>query len=132
VWALESAERHGRPTCTECTDKLRKKRGCKKPGFDVEGESAFRFSSPLLNESGNEILRECPTGAVMRDAPWVYDVLGLYAYAEHGGFEIQRQPRWVQSALQVIGSEKERLRRLAESEKQGKGDAAYARRLVKG
>lgn len=135
IWALEAQERHGRPSCSECNDRLREQRGCRRPGENWPEARVYRFTSPLLNEDEDEadsMLRECPVGHVLREAPHVYDVLGLYRYAEHEGLRIQKQPRWLQTALRVVDSEKERLRKMSESDKQLKGDAAYAGRVAKG
>lgn len=68
---------------------------------------AFRFSSPDLREE-DRILRECPVGAVLREAPYVYGAINAHAYAENGAFNPLESPLWLQAALRIVGSEKAR------------------------
>lgn len=99
----------------------------------MQGQQAFRFTSPMLHareerekvEPGTHtILCECPVGYVLRTTPWVYRAIGAHVHAENGALNPLESPGWLQQALSVIGSEKERLRRLNDSARQGKSDSA--------
>ena len=130
IWALESYERHGRPSCSECGDRLRKQRGCAKPGMEkVEGSSCFRFTSPWLKDGdpmspegplrdGDRLLRECPLSVVLRNAPHVFSAIPLHGMVyESGSVDWFNLSPWAQSAVRVIGSERSRLRELERREK---------------
>lgn len=91
----------------------------------------FRFTSPLLSDEGRS-LRECPVGAVLREAPHVYDVLAVYANSKNSGLEITGWPLWVRRALSVVEHEANRLRDMADKERQAHRDAQYGHRLVRG
>ena len=132
--AMESAERHGRPTCSECNDMLRRKRGCKKPGFDLpQSGSPFVYSSPILQSPEDRVLRECPTGKILREAPEIYSIIESARMVEAltpDGFH--RQPRYMQHAIRITSSESARLRELNRLEKTGFGDSAYGSRVRNG
>lgn len=138
--ALEAYERHGRPTCSECNDRLRKQRGCKKQGFDVSGQQAFRFTSPLLYEreerekakqGTHTIINECPVSYVLRHEPHVYEAINAHAYVENGALNPLTTPPWLRQAIGVVGSERERLRRLGEKKKQSSSDSNYGARTLR-
>lgn len=131
IWALEAAERYERPSCSECSDRLKKQRGCKKPGMDIEGQMLFRSTSPLLlkNEKPDE-LRECPVGFVLRECPQVYDAITAHAYSENGCFNPLESPPWVQEMVRVVGSERARHRDNERSRVQGQRDAAIGQRVL--
>lgn len=121
AWAVEAEENEalGRPRCESCSDRLREKRGCFRPGYSVPGKSRFRFTSPLLLDAdGNEVeadmlLAECPRGRVLREAPHVYDAIGAYGLVEAGpSLDVLYLPLWLQQAFSYIGGEKARMREL--------------------
>jgi len=105
----------------------------------MECKQPFRFTSPLLYEreraegvSGDHtVLYECPVGYVQREAPHVYRAISAHAYAENGALNPLDAPGWLQQAFAVISSEKERLRRMADEERKGAGDAAYGQRVLR-
>jgi hypothetical protein len=110
IRALESAETW-RPTCSECTDSLRKKRGCKKPGFHVEQSGQpFRFTSPLLQSERDQILRECPTGYLLREAPHTFDTLEAASLVENAApTDLRRMSRYLLDSSRIRSSELHRL-----------------------
>jgi hypothetical protein len=110
---------------------LQKQRGCKKPGANFEGEMVFRFTSQRLSPT-DQILRECPVGKVLSDAPWAYDAIYAETLAEHSGLQVLEQPKWLQSTIHVVASERARLREMAEKDRQLSRDAEYGKRLVRG
>ncbi len=113
---------HGRPSCSECTDALQRQRGCFKPGRSVAGSRAFRFTSPALRPE-DRVLRECPVGRVLREAPWSYDLLRAAAYAEQEGIGMLRQSRYLQQIVGIVASEKQRLREIEEKQERARRDA---------
>lgn len=94
----------------------------------------FRFTSPALIELGQDasMLYECPTGATMREAPHVYDALRAWSNSEKSSVDIMEQPQWLQSAFAVLSSEQNRLREIADAERQSKADAGYGARKLRG
>lgn len=136
IWALESYELLGRPTCSECNDQLRKKRGCFKPGYAIKGDTAWRFTSPRLQSEDNKpvpglnLLEECPTGAILREAPYIYDAIAAHNGLESGAFDPTLKPRYLQECLRVIGAEKSRLWEMKQSQEKSATDAKYARRVL--
>ena len=130
IWALETYEQHGRPTCSECTETLKKRRGCRRPGSDYSGGSVvFRYTSPILVESGNDLLKECPVGKILREAPQTYDILDYSARIEATGVEeYSRLPRFMQQAIRLVSSERERLRELKEQKRKAAADSKFGMR----
>ena len=94
----------------------------------------WRFTAPILYEmdDGSEMLRECPVGAVLREAPHVYDAIRASSYAESGGLEIMRQSRCLQDAVVLASSEKERLRELKRADEQSARDAKHGAAVLRG
>lgn len=85
---------------------------------------AFRFTSPHLKEA-HRLLTECPVGAILREAPYVYDAIRASAYAESGALNGLDVPEYLQRAIGVIGSERERLWRMKHETKAARGDSQY-------
>lgn len=127
--ALETAERHERPSCSECSDLLRRRRGCRKPGYNVEGSMAFRFTSPDISED-KAIVRECPVGMLIRECPYIYDVINACGLVESGCVDLLHAPLFLQSAYRVVSSERSRLRELKDKDRQTKRDSEYGRHAL--
>lgn len=90
----------------------------------------FFSTSPYLLHKGKPAeLRECPVGAVLRESPHVYDVIGAYGTGEHIGPSILQEPLWLQHAFRVVGSERNRLMDLERTNDKAKHDAAYGARV---
>lgn len=131
---------HGRPSCSECNDKLRAQRGCRKPGYEVKGTMVWRFSSPMLVPAkpvrppavDPSILYECPVGLILRETPSIYTAIELATHAENGAIDPTQQTAWAQSGMRVVASERARLRELRSKQQQSKGDAAYGARALRG
>lgn len=105
----------------------------------MECQQPFRFTSPLLYERERveeapgkyTVLHECPVGYVQREAPHIYRAIAAHSYAENGSLNPLESPGWLQQAIGVVGSEKERLRRMADEERKSKGDANYGQRALR-
>ena len=126
IRALESAETW-RPTCSECTDKLRDRRGCRKPGFDVQAQGApFRFSSPALNEApGDAILYECPTGYLLREAPHIFSAIEAASTLDNAGpAELRQCSPYLLHAWRAYRAENAGLRELREIRRMASTDSA--------
>jgi hypothetical protein len=91
---------------------------------------AFRFTSPKLSEK-DSCLKECPIGVILREAPYVYSAIQAHAYAECGSFNPLESPHWLQQAISVVGSEKERLRQIKDGERNLKRDSQIGQRMVR-
>ncbi len=105
-------------------------RGCNKPGYKHESNMAFRFTSPLLSEK-DQVARECPIGAVLRETPYVYEAVEVATFVEVGAVNPQRQTPWMTRALRVVMSERARLREERKRQREGAGDAAKGARILK-
>lgn len=121
---------HGRPSCSECSDALQRQRGCYKPGSAIKGNQAFRFASPLL-DAKDRILRECPVGRVLREAPQTYQVLRAVSQGTEGGPSLLRESRYFQQVAGIVASERARLSELEHAQRQSGGDAAHAARVLR-
>lgn len=124
---------HGRPTCSECTKKLQGRRGCRKPGFDMQQTGdPFVYTSPILQDpEDRRVVKECPVGMILRETPWLYDTIDACSYAGNATpAEMTRAPRYTQHATRLYNSEQSRLRELERSQNQARGDAEYGRRLA--
>jgi hypothetical protein len=108
---------------------LRAERGCKKPGYNYEERRVFPFTSPMLAPE-DRVLRECPVGRVLREAPHAYELIIAHSYSENTGLEILNYPRYLRQAFGVIGSEKERLRELSDKDRQAKADGKYGTAML--
>jgi len=89
------------------------------PGKNYEQTGTpFRFESPVLFRDARfpkDGLRECPTGFLLREAPWVWEVLELTNTFERvGPFEWMRVPLFLKVAGRVVATERARQREVAE------------------
>jgi hypothetical protein len=111
--------------------RLKSKRGCRKPGESFPPGDVFRYASPALQDE--PMLRECPTGYILREAPWVYPLISLcVAAAENSSHtEISASPRFFQQALQAYRSEAARIDALNRDPGLS-GDAAYGAGVLRG
>lgn len=82
------------------------------------------------NKKDMTILKECPTGYVLRNAPHIYAVIKAYNYIESGSINPMDQSSWAQAAFNVIGSEKARLYELEQNKNQTRRDSEYGRRAL--
>ena len=113
-----------RATCSECPERLQRARGCGRQRKPERPVAATRFTSPLLADT---VLYECPTGYVLREAPWAYDVLEAAALAENASpAEWAGLPRWYQHATRLVRSEQARLRELEAEARRAASDSRAA------
>lgn len=84
----------------------------------------------MLADSEDGRLYECPTGMLIRDAPWVFDAMRASSCAESAGFDVHRQSVWLQNAVGIVSSERERMRELKDTARKTKADAGYASRVL--
>jgi len=97
-----------RRTCSECTPRLQRRRGCRKGSNNHGGDEVTKWTSPLLQISCD--LHECPTGYLLREAPWVWDAIEAAGLAENATpTEWARQGRWYQHCVRLVVSERARL-----------------------
>jgi len=108
-----------------------RERGCHKPGYSYPARRMYYFTSPMLAEA-DRTLRECPVGAILRDAPHTLDVIRSSRYADGAGLEFLRAPRYFQHAVGVINSERERLADMREKAESAKRDAQHGARVLRG
>lgn len=127
IWALEADRIHGRPKCSECNEGLQRDRGCYKPGFAIPGKKAFRFTSLRLAPD-DQVLRECPVGRVLREAPYVYQSWQAAGYAESS---LHSQPRYLQQIAAIRGHETDRLREMEQAQSQGRRDAEHGANMLR-
>lgn len=85
----------------------------------------------MLHEAGESIIRECPTGYVLREAPQVYKAIAATAYVENGAVNPYTLSHWAQEAMSVVGSEKSRLRAIEDENRKLDRDKAYGRHALK-
>ena len=71
-------------------------------------------------------------GRVRRQSPYAYDVINAHSFAEGAGLQLLSEPRWLQQAFRVIGSEQERHRVMAQNEQRAKRDGRYGAAVLKG
>jgi hypothetical protein len=133
IRAIESHRMHDRPTCSECSEKLQSRRGCKKPGFDYEQTgNPYVYSSPRLQDPEDRIMYECPTGYILREAPHVYDVLTACALVENASpVDLSMIPSYVLELAKVYGSEQARMMDNDHKQMQAKSDAAHGQAIVR-
>lgn len=94
------------------------------------------YTSPALQPTKDHpelnMLRECPVGLILRDAPYLYDVISIASAAENvGPTEYARLPRYMQRAMTVVSAERSRLRELRDKQRQAERDAKYGARVVR-
>ena len=98
-------------------------------GQTTEGKTAFRFTSHHLKDSGC-VVYECPVSHVLREMPYAYPLINAHAYSGHSGIEMLNAPPVLQQAFSVIGAEKVRLQKMADTDAQTKKDANYGKRVL--
>ena len=138
IVALEAADTW-RYTCSECTDTLRKKRGCKKPGYDLPlGGPPFSFSSPALLErskTGNNklfVLQECPVGYILRTGPYIYNVIDAVSRDENlSPSDHDRMSTYYHHAARLYSAEQSRLFELRQVRNKAKRDASVGAQMLK-
>jgi hypothetical protein len=91
---------------------------------------AWRFTSPRLSKD-DSILRECPVGAVLREAPHVYDAIAAESYVESGAIDPTTRPMYLQQAIAVISAERGRLHEIRRERERSASDASYGARVLK-
>jgi hypothetical protein len=110
----------------ECNERLKIERGGNRTGENYgEGKRVFRSSSPLLDQNGAGILRECPVGMIMREAPGLYELIGLESFVESGNLGPRDLSRPAQRVLGVASSERRRHQAMKTSVKKGFSDSAF-------
>lgn len=129
--ALEDYHLLGRHTCSECNERMQKRWGCRKPGMDFEGNKAFILTSPMMHEAGEATIRECPTGRVLRETPYIYRAIAAAGYVENGAVNPYTLSHWCREAMQVVSSERSRLREIENENRKLDNDRAYGRRALK-
>ncbi len=96
-----------------------------------DGHKAFPLTSPMLHERGDNILRECPTGYVLREAPWVYRAIAASGHVENGAVDPYKLSSWAREAMTVVGSERTRLRAIEDENRSLDRDRVQGRRVLK-
>jgi len=92
---------------------------------------AYRSTSPeLYNRDKRDgmpdkhtLLRTCPVGEVLREAPYVYDAISAQGYADAGALNPLTLPIWGQHAIRVVSSERSRLQRMADEQRKNQRNA---------
>lgn len=90
----------------------------------------FRFTSPNLSNE-EKLLRECPVGMILRETPQIYDAIYAHSVSAGSGLEILNSPQWLQSALNVIAVERDRLKEMADRDAQAARDAQIGKRAIR-
>lgn len=99
--------------------------------MDYEGNKAFRFTSALMVELGTDVLRECPTGYVLRNAPYIYRAIAAASHVENGAVDPYTLSHWAREAIGVVGSERARLREIENENRELNRDRVAGRRTLK-
>lgn len=102
--------------------------------------SPYRFTSPALQgkskDHDDSIMYECPVGYILREAPFVYDLLDAAVVTEHAGLDFLSSSRYLQHAVRLISSEKSRTSELRRSQSKqrsrGSRDSSYAAKVLRG
>jgi len=99
--------------------------------MNFEPHQAFQLSSPMLRERGDTVLRECPTGYVLRNAPYVYRAINAQNHAEAGALNPMDLSCWARDAMSVVASERARLMDAEREHKRQQADAAHANAVLR-
>ena len=88
----------------------------------------------MLNQAeGDELLKECPVGFILRTTPHIYDALDMLAHHESmGPLEVTHMTPWFRLMLRLYRSELSRLRELRDMDNKVNSDIAYAERMRSG
>lgn len=93
----------------------------------------FRFSSPSLLEDGEPlVIKECPVGLVIREAPYVFQAIRIANYVENGAVNPLELSPWTQQAIAIVSSERARLREETKDGDQAVRDSEYRLRMNRG
>jgi len=96
-----------------------------------EGKEAFRISSPLLNERGMSVVRECPTGMILRETPYVYRAIEAQGHIENGAISPYVLSHWGRETASIVSSERARLREIERENQETKRGSAVSMRTLK-
>lgn len=77
------------------------------------------------------MLKECPVGYVLRNAPQTYDVLAVSSWVDKGCLNPMDTPKWLQDALRVVVSEKGRLAKQRQESESSKSQSDYGIRAIR-
>lgn len=99
--------------------------------MDYEGQQAFTLTSPLMHDVGEHIIRECPTGRVLRESPSVYRAISIAVHVENGSTDPMHLSHWSREAIGVVGSERARLRALEDENRKLDRDRGHGRRVLR-
>jgi hypothetical protein len=80
----------------------------------------------------DSILRECPVGAILREAPQVYECIAAYSFVENGALDPRHESQWLQDGIRIVSAEKSRLQDVKDSQRKSKQDADYTRTVLNG
>jgi len=83
------------------------------------------------------VLKECPVGKVLREAPHIYDLIDHLSHAEHASpSEMQSHSRYFVHALRLFRAETSRLDELRMESRSGSteahADAEFGRQVLRG
>lgn len=122
----------GRPfTCHDCNDRKRKQRGCKAAGRDTpRADAPVRWYSPALQDREDR-LAECPTSYLLREAPWVWEMIEASAMVERMTPDAWAlAPRAARTAARLYSSEMARAREAEDARRKSKAASEYGQRVV--
>lgn len=97
----------------------------------MQGGAPFAFTSPMLQGDDDRVLRECPTGYLLREAPFIYDLLDALSVSENArpGDVL---PRYYIQAARLKGAELDRIREIKNDRTRGTNDSAYGAKVLQG
>lgn len=132
IWAVEAVSGDSRISCGECNESLRRKQGCKKAGLEpTDGATVYHSDSPSLVDGPHWRLYECPVSMLLREAPWVWDVLSAERCCESAGLEVLRQSRFFRDAVRLVASERGRHTENRHEQRKRRSDAEHGARLLR-
>lgn len=130
IWAIELHERYSRVNCSDCLDRHKEERGCNKPGMSYgPGKSmVFKFTSPRLRKMGRPAyhVNECPIGVILRESPYIYDLLQQRPFLESGALGPTEVPKPTRIVAMIATSELDRLRELRRQQERAARTSADA------
>ena len=99
--------------------------------MNYDGQQAFTLTSPMMHDAGEHIIRECPTGRVLRESPSAYRAISVSVHVENGSVNPMTLSHWARESIGVVGSERARLRSLEDENRKLDADRAHGRRVLK-
>ena len=69
---------------------------------------------------------------LLREAPWVWEVLSAERYCEHAGLEVMRQSRFLRDAVRLVSSERGRHLENRHERTSRRSDAEHGARVLRG